>query len=88
MVIGILPPVSGRNPVVLTLAMGLRIAVSIAINALVFAVGLLVHEWNPYLVSAVIVAMGAYVLVIAGMLRFTEWAAVRNRVSPARAVPV
>ncbi|MBZ0299177.1 MAG: hypothetical protein K8J31_05535, partial [Anaerolineae bacterium] len=49
-ILGILPPVSGRNPIVLTLALGLRLVVSVGILALAIGVGLLVHEWNPVLV--------------------------------------
>ncbi len=81
-VLGILPPVSGRHPVVLTVAFGMRIVVSVAIMALSIGIGLLVHEWNPALVAAAIGGMGLYVALTAGMLRFAEWAAVRNLVSP------
>jgi hypothetical protein len=81
-ILGILPPVSGGNPVVMTLAFALRFAVSVAVLVVTFGIGLLVHEWNPLLVGVVIVGMSLYALVAWGMLRFAEWAAVRNLVSP------
>lgn len=77
-ILGILPPVSGRNPVVLTLAMSLRLVVSLMILSLSIGIGLLVDEWNPLLVAGAVGGMALYVLVTAGMLRFAEWAAVRN----------
>lgn len=83
-IMGILPPVSGRNPVVMTLVFGLRLLISVAILALSIGVGLLVHEWNPPLVAGVIAGMAAYVLTTVGMLRFAEWAAVRNLASPSQ----
>jgi hypothetical protein len=86
-VMGILPPVSGRNPVVMTVVFGLRVVISIAIIALSIGVGLLVHEWNPLLVAGVIAGMLAYILITAGMLHFAEWAAVRNLVSPSKPPP-
>jgi hypothetical protein len=81
-VLGILPPVSGRNPVVMAVALIVRVVISAAIMALSVAIGLLVHEWNPLLVAAAIGGMGLYVALTTGMLRFAEWAAVRNLVSP------
>lgn len=86
-IMGILPPVSGRNPVVMAGVFGLRGVVSVGVVALSIGVGLLVHEWNPLLVAGVIAGMAAYVLVTAGMLRFAEWAAVRNLVSPSKPLP-
>lgn len=86
-VLGILPPVSGRNPVVMTLALALRLAVSIIVLIVSFGIGMLVHEWNPLLVGAVMAGMGLYTLATWGMLRFAEWAAVRNLVSPVPKAP-
>lgn len=81
-ILGILPPVSGRNPIVMTLALSLRVVVSVIVLVVTFGIGLLVHEWNPLLVGAVIGGMGLYALATGGMMRFAEWAAVRNLVSP------
>jgi hypothetical protein len=86
-ILGILPPVSGRNPIVMTLALGIRFVVSAAILAVTIGIGLLLHEWNPLLVAAVIAGMAFYVLLTAAMIRFAEWAAVRNLVSPSRPLP-
>ena len=83
-IMGILPPVSGRNPVVLAVVLGLRLIISIGIVVLSFGVGLLVHEWNPALVAAVMVGMVVYVVLTIGMLRFAEWAAVRNLASSSK----
>ncbi len=83
-ILGILPPVSGRNPVVLTLALGLRLMVSLVILGVSTGIGLLVHEWNPPLVAGAAAGMAVYLLGTAGMLRFAEWAAVRSRVSPTK----
>jgi hypothetical protein len=86
-ILGILPPVSGRNPVVITLALAVRVVVSVAILAVTIGIGLLLHEWNPMLVAAVIGGMAFYILLTAAMIRFAEWAAVRNLVSPNRPLP-
>ena len=86
-VLGILPPVSGRSPVVMALALGLRLFFSLAIVALSFPIGLLAHNWDPSLVAGLIGGMLLYILTTVGMLRFAEWAAVRNLVSPARPLP-
>lgn len=81
-VIGILPPVSGRNPVILTLALALRLMASVGVLVLTSVIGLLAHDWTPLLMIATLVGMAGCVVLTAGAARLAEWAAVRNLASP------
>ncbi len=83
-ILGILPPISGRNPWVMTLALGLRAALSLLIVALSLGAGLLYYLWDPLLILLLPAWMLIYAAFTVGMLRFAEWAAVRNLVSSAQ----
>ena len=86
-ILGILPAVSGGHPAITLLAGGLRIGLALVMLIVPFAVGMRVVDWPFDMVVGGLVILMIFALAVAGMLRLTEWAAVRNLVSPARAVP-
>ena len=82
-ILGILPPVSGSTSVVMTLAMSVRLVVSVAVVIATFVIGLFVFEWTPLLLGAALLGIVLFALALWLMLHFAEWVAVRNLVSPA-----